>query len=103
MTCVGEATSNAIKHAGGGTVTLHRLGCRLLVKVNDSGPGIDALNLPDVALTIGYTTAGTGGLGYKMMIAAADKVYLATGPEGTTVAAELTLHAEAPLESVSSA
>jgi anti-sigma regulatory factor (Ser/Thr protein kinase) len=70
---------------------LHRSETRLLVKVKDNGPGIDALNLPDVALTIGYTTAETGGLGYNMMIAAADKVYLATGPEGTMVATEVVM------------
>jgi PAS domain S-box-containing protein len=97
LTCVGEATSNAIKHAGAGTVSLHRSDRCIIVRVEDNGSGIDALNLPDVALTIGFTTAEDGGLGYKMMIAAADKVYLATGPDGTTVAAELSLRPDETL------
>lgn len=97
LTCVGEAASNAIKHAGAGTVSLHRSDGSLIIRVEDRGSGIDALNLPDVALTPGFTTAETGGLGYKMMIAAADKVYLATGSEGTTVAAELRLQPDGTL------
>ncbi len=97
LTCVGEAASNAIKHADAGTVSLHRSDGSLIIRVEDSGSGIDALNLPDVALTLGFTTAGTGGLGYKMMIAAADRVYLATGSEGTTVAVELSLQADSTL------
>lgn len=97
LTCAGEATSNAIKHAGGGTVTLHQSDARVIIRVDDSGPGIQALNLPDVALAIGYTTADSAGLGYKMMIATADKVYLATGPDGTMVATELMMSTGASL------
>jgi hypothetical protein len=33
-------------------------------------------------------------MGYELMIAVAEKVYLATGPEGTTVACEVAIHAE---------
>lgn len=90
--CVVESAANAAKHAGGGLASLYRRDDRLVFVVSDSGPGIGALRLPDVALTKGYTTAGTLGMGYKVMISVADKVYLATGPEGTTVASELKLH-----------
>jgi hypothetical protein len=31
-------------------------------------------------------------MGYKLMITLADKVYLDTGPHGTTVAIEMNLH-----------
>ena len=53
--------------------------------------GIQALSIPDVALTRGYSTAGTLGMGYKIMISLADRVYLETGPEGVTVAIEMML------------
>lgn len=85
-TCIGEATSNSYKHAGRGKASLHRVQDALAFKVEDRGPGIEAMSLPNVALVHGYSTVGTLGMGYKMMIAAADKVYLATGPDGTTLA-----------------
>jgi PAS domain S-box-containing protein len=90
--CVVESAANAVKHAGGGRAALYKLTDRLLFVVTDAGPGIGAFRLPDVALTKGYSTAGTLGMGYKVMINMADRVYLATGPQGTTVATELRLH-----------
>ncbi|MDD2485453.1 MAG: PAS domain S-box protein [bacterium] len=82
---VGEALTNAIKHAHVGTATMHKLADALMLVVTDQGPGIPALTLPEVALKRGYSTAGTLGMGYKFMITFADRVYLATGPGGTTV------------------
>lgn len=90
--CLGEASTNAIKHAGGGTVSIHKDGDSLLFMVSDHGPGIEELALPEVALRKGYTTARSLGMGYKAMISLADMVYLATGPEGTTVAVRMKLH-----------
>lgn len=89
--CVTEAVTNVLKHAGKGTVSLHRVADDLICVVSDSGPGIEAMALPEVALTRGYSTAGTLGMGYKLMIHLADRVHLATGPEGTTVAIEMAL------------
>jgi len=96
--CIGEATANAIKHAGGGEVFLYRQPDGLLFVVSDRGPGIEALSLPDVALTRGYSTVGTLGMGYKLMIANADRVHLATGPDGTTVAIEMNMVAALPVQ-----
>lgn len=90
---VGEATTNALKHAHGGTASLHKKNDSLMFVMTDNGPGIEALTLPEVALKRGYTTAESLGMGYKAIISVADKVYLATGPEGTTVAVEMALTA----------
>jgi len=90
--CAGEATTNVVKHAKGGRASLHCTPDGLLFVVSDTGPGIDALALPEVALKKGYTTAISLGMGYKEMISIADKVYLATGPGGTTVAILMDLH-----------
>ena len=89
--CLGEALTNALKHAGGGRATLHRVAGRVIVLVSDEGPGIGELNLPEVALAPGYSTAGTLGMGYKVMISFADRVYLYTGPDGTVVGLEMEL------------
>lgn len=91
--CLGEAATNAVKHASGGEVSVHLRDGALLVMVTDNGPGMQALNLPDVALKKGYTTAVSLGMGYKTMISTADQVYLATGPDGTIVASEIRLQA----------
>lgn len=90
--CVVEAISNSIKHAHSSKASLHKFKDKLIFMVSDSGSGIGTMELPDVALTKGYSTAGTLGMGYKVMIHFADKVYLATGLQGTTVAIEMNLH-----------
>lgn len=98
---VGEAVTNAFKHAGGGTASLHRKDDSLLFVVSDRGPGIEALTLPEAVLRAGYSTTASLGMGYKAMLSIADKVYLATGPTGTTVAIEMKLRAvEKPLGTI---
>ncbi len=64
----------------------------LLALVYDRGPGIPAINLPELALKRGYTTGVSLGMGYKAMISIADHVHLATGLDGTTVAIAMQLH-----------
>lgn len=88
---VGEMSTNAFKHAGRGQASLHRPDDRLIFVVADEGPGMEALTLPEVALVRGFSTAGTLGMGYKAVLSVADRVYLATGPWGTTVAVEMGL------------
>ncbi|MEN6357195.1 MAG: PAS domain S-box protein [Armatimonadota bacterium] len=90
--CAGEATSNSLKHDSGGHASLHKMPEALVFVMSDHGTGIDVLALPHVALTRGYTTAISLGMGYKTMISIADAVYLATGPLGTTVALQVALH-----------
>ncbi|MHB0998111.1 MAG: PAS domain S-box protein [Armatimonadota bacterium] len=99
--CIGETITNAYKHAGKGEASLHRLPDGLMLVVSDNGPGIPELNLPDLALTKGYSTAGTMGMGYKIMISYSDKVYLATGPEGTMVGLYMKFHEPAILSQIS--
>jgi len=54
--------------------------------------------IPDVALKPGYSTAVSLGMGYKLMISSADRIYLCTGHEGTTVGIEMGFHkTETPL------
>ncbi|HOK54712.1 MAG TPA: PAS domain S-box protein [Armatimonadota bacterium] len=90
-TCAGEMLSNAIKHAGGGHASIRTDEGKFLLRVADHGPGIEELNLPAVALIHRYSTVGTGGMGYKLTIYSADKVYLATGGEGTIVVMEFAI------------
>jgi anti-sigma regulatory factor (Ser/Thr protein kinase) len=88
--------TNVLKHAHGGKAKLYKTNDSLLLVISDRGPGIAAVNLPELALKRGYSTAESLGMGYKAMISLADKVYLATGPGGTTVGIEMKLHPQKP-------
>ena len=91
IVAIGEAATNALKHAGAGTVSLHLRNESLICIIEDKGPGIQALSIPDVALTRGYSTAGTLGMGYKIMISLSDRIYLATGSDGVLIGVEMQL------------
>jgi PAS domain S-box-containing protein len=89
-TAVGEASMNAVVHAGGGR------GCvfadpatgRIQVWVRDAGRGIAEESLHRATLERGFTTAGTLGHGFWMILRTVDKVYLQTGDGGTIVVLE---------------
>jgi CheY-like chemotaxis protein/anti-sigma regulatory factor (Ser/Thr protein kinase) len=86
-----EAAMNAVVHAGIGVAQVFTMDSgldKVQVRVQDSGPGITMDNIPQATLRRGYTTAGTLGHGVKMMLSMIDKVYLMTGPTGTTVVLE---------------
>ena len=88
-TAVGEAGMNAVVHSenGSGFVFLDERGT-VQVRVQDTGEGIPLAELPKATLRRGYSTAGTMGHGFKMILTTADRVFLLTGPAGTTVVLE---------------
>jgi anti-sigma regulatory factor (Ser/Thr protein kinase) len=89
VTAVNEAGMNAIVHAGGGAarVRFDPTGT-VQVWVEDAGQGITLENLPRATLARGFTTAGTLGHGLKLMLQTTDRLWLLTGPTGTTVVLE---------------
>ena len=97
LLCVGEAVTNALKHAGRGRLLLgaHEDG-DIWIAVQDKGPGIDALTLPMATLMPGFSTKPSLGMGYSIILSQSDRVLLATGPTGTTVLIEKHAHPEAP-------
>jgi len=56
--------------------------------VEDRGGGIEMSRIPQATLDRGYSTAGTFGHGFWLMLRTADRVWLLTGPAGTTVVVE---------------
>lgn len=85
----GEALANAVKHAGGGTYGLYKTSNRIQFRVTDHGPGIDFENLPKATLVAGFSTVGTLGHGFDIMLKRCDRVLLSTQPGETTVILEL--------------
>jgi anti-sigma regulatory factor (Ser/Thr protein kinase) len=86
----GEAAMNAFVHAGSGTATvsLSRENGFLHVWIEDQGTGISLEHLPRATLEKGFTTAGTFGHGFKIILKTVDRLWLLTGDTGTTVVLE---------------
>ncbi len=97
MTAASEAGMNAIIHAGGGTgrVSVDDRGT-VQVQVVDHGTGITMETLPRAALARGFSTKATFGHGLKMILETVDRLFLLTGPTGTTLVLEQDLVAPAP-------
>ena len=88
-TAVSEAGMNAIVHGGGGTAwVMTGENGAVRVRVEDHGSGITMENLPKATLSRGFSTKATLGHGLKMMLETSDRLYLLTGPGGTTVVIE---------------
>lgn len=90
-TAVGEAAANAVKHARGGAVRIGVVDGVMQVCITDEGSGMDALVLPRATLMTRFSTTTSMGLGYSLILACVDRVYLATGPRGTSVLIEKTI------------
>lgn len=88
VVAIGEAATNALKHAGGGTYQLFGRDGMLQVDVADDGPGIDFTHLPRATLLPGYSSTQTLGMGYTIMLDLADRVLLATEPGHTEIVLE---------------
>jgi len=59
------------------------------VRVQDHGPGIDEAILHRATLERGFSTRAAGfGHGFWLMVRTADRVFLLTGPGGTTLLLE---------------
>jgi signal transduction histidine kinase len=89
ISAASEAAMNAVTHAGGGSATI----CTdpagtVQVWIADHGAGIDLAQLPQATLEKGYTTTGTLGHGFFLILKSVDRLYLLTGPTGTTIVLE---------------
>jgi CheY-like chemotaxis protein len=96
----GEAVTNAIKHGVEGRCAVYAVTDHVTVRVSDRGPGIRAESLPASVLIPGYSTAVSLGMGHTLMLQLVDRVWLATGPDGTVVQLESWVHPEAHQETV---
>lgn len=84
-----EGLTNAIKHGGSGQYEVCRCGGTAQVVISDEGPGVDFTTVPKATLEAGFSTQGTLGVGFTIMLEMSDRVLLSTQPGGTTLVLEL--------------
>jgi CheY-like chemotaxis protein/anti-sigma regulatory factor (Ser/Thr protein kinase) len=90
VTAASEAAMNAVVHGVGGdsTITLDPETGIVQVRITDRGTGIKFEDLPRATLERGYTTAGTLGHGFWIILETADRIFLSTDSSGTTIVLE---------------
>ncbi|MBC8137356.1 MAG: ATP-binding protein [Fibrella sp.] len=85
-----EAALNAVVHGENGTaeICVDTTSGRVQVWVRDEGTGIDDTLLHRATLERGFSSAGTLGQGFSLIVSTSHRVYLLTGDTGTTVVIE---------------
>lgn len=82
---MGEAVTNAIKHAVQGVCLASIQDGGIVVRVEDRGHGIRSEDLPDTLFQAGFSTKISLGLGYTLLLQLVDGIWLATGAGGTVL------------------
>ena len=81
-----EAALNAVVHGQGGDAEIRATeNGRLQIWVRDNGSGIDDALLHRATLEAGFSSKGTLGQGFALMVSTCERVYLSTGSTGTTL------------------
>jgi anti-sigma regulatory factor (Ser/Thr protein kinase) len=92
--CASEAATNALLHGGGGAAAVGARDGRVRVRIADQGTGIEPEDLPRATLLKGWSKRSSMGLGFTIIHETADRVYLYTGPGGTTLLIEMSVEPE---------
>lgn len=85
---VSEASTNLLKHALGGKVSVFAHEGALQVLVRDEGSGIALHELPKTFVGSGYSSKRSLGRGFGVMYASADRMFLHTDASGTQLLLE---------------
>lgn len=83
-----EALTNAVKHGGAATYQVCDRAGTLQVAISDTGPGIDFKVLPSAMLEVGFSTMGSLGVGFTVILEVSERVLLSTEPGNTMVVLE---------------
>jgi len=89
---IGEAITNATKHADGCRVYAGVSGETIWVAISDTGQGISHSLLPSATLRRGFSSKVSMGMGFTIMMDATDNIMLCTGLKGTTVVLSVNLN-----------
>ncbi|MHB0977189.1 MAG: PAS domain S-box protein [Candidatus Aquicultorales bacterium] len=91
---ISEALTNGVKHAGGATFALYKTPGTAQIVVTDAGAGIDFDSIARATLLAGYSTKGSLGMGFSIMLEFCDKLYLSTQPGKTIVVLEKNMESQ---------
>lgn len=94
QTAVGEAAMNAVVHGSGGVCSISAGDHKVQVRIEDTGAGIQWTELPKATLERGYSTRGSLGHGFWLILQCVDRIDLHTSTSGTTLV--LTFDADGP-------
>ena len=87
LVSVGEISTNAIKHASGGTCKVFLRDDEVIVVIEDEGKGIDFSKLARSTLMPGYSTMRRSlGFGFTIAIELSDRIHLVSDKSGTSIA-----------------
>jgi PAS domain S-box-containing protein len=97
LTAVGEASMNAVVHATSATAQIcTNSDATVQVWISDHGKGIELTQLHRATLERGFTTQGTLGHGFWLMLRTCDRIWLFSSSDGTTVVLEQERHEPDP-------
>lgn len=86
-----EAATNALLHGKGGIATVAHDEDHLRFRIQDNGEGIEPEDIPNATLVKGWSKRASLGLGFTIINELADRVYMSTGPGGTSLILEMDL------------
>jgi anti-sigma regulatory factor (Ser/Thr protein kinase) len=82
---VGEAIMNAVVHGVEGTAQVFGDGNQIQICIEDKGNGIQLERIPKATLEKGYSTAGSLGHGFWIILQTVDRLDLFTSSSGTKI------------------
>ncbi len=82
---VGEAMTNALKHADEAQVDAGFRDDSVWVAVSDRGPAISSLDMPGATPGEDFSSTALLGMGYAIMMEASDRIMFCTGAQGRAV------------------
>jgi len=94
---VGESAMNAVVHSGAGIGELwHTPSGAVQAWIFDNGSGIPLANLPRALLQTGFSSRGTLGQGFRIILQSVDRVFIWSSPAGTVIVLEQEKEATLP-------
>lgn len=83
LLCISEASTNVIKHADHGSLSIRKVKEYLRVCISDCGPGMDLEKLSKCIFLQGYSTKDSMGMGFCFMFKFTERIFLSLSQEGT--------------------
>lgn len=96
LLAISELTTNCIKHADGGKITVKQNQKNIYIIVEDQGPGFKLKDLPNMTLIAGYSTKNSMGQGFNLMMKMAEQIMLSNTESGASLILKFTMKEDEP-------